>query len=120
MAVVEQQFAIRDILKGTDYALTIFTNEEITALRLFDKGGKAYLTCAATDKARLAKPEEIVLTNIVTGLATMRNKMGDAHAQSYRPSKHHAKLAVNAAKTLADFLFETHQHQQRRRETGCK
>jgi type I restriction enzyme M protein len=60
MAVAEQQFAIRDILKGTDYALTIFSNEEISALRLFDKGGKAYLTCAVTDKARLAKPEEIV------------------------------------------------------------
>jgi type I restriction enzyme M protein len=60
MAIAEQQLAIRDILKGTDYALTIFSDEEISALRLFDKDGKAYVTCAVTEKARLAKPEEIV------------------------------------------------------------
>ncbi len=47
------------------------------------------------------------LTSIVNGLAAMRNKMSDAHAASYRPSRHHAKLAVYAATTLADFLFET-------------
>ncbi len=39
------------------------------------------------------------LTSIVSGLAGMRNKMSDAHAQNYRPKKHLAKLAVNAAKT---------------------
>jgi hypothetical protein len=46
------------------------------------------------------------LSSVVHGLATMHNKMSDAHATSYRPAKHHAKLAVNSAKTLADFLFE--------------
>jgi hypothetical protein len=54
------------------------------------------------------------LTSIVSGLAGMRNKMSDAHAQSYRPRKHHAKLAVNAAKTLANFIFDTRQHQSER------
>lgn len=52
------------------------------------------------------------LTSIVNGLATMRNKMSDAHASTYRPSKHHAKLAVYAATTLADFLFETKAYQK--------
>lgn len=52
------------------------------------------------------------LTSIVTGLAAMRNKMSDAHATSYRPNRHHAKLAVYAATTLADFLFETKSYQQ--------
>src|ERR1035441_3432845 len=51
---------ISDILKGSDYALTIFTEQEVKAIKLFDKGGKPYLTCAASDKARPAKPEEIV------------------------------------------------------------
>jgi hypothetical protein len=55
------------------------------------------------------------LSSIIAGLAGMRNKMSDAHAQSYRPKKHHAKLAVNAAKTLADFLFETKQFQSMRK-----
>lgn len=52
------------------------------------------------------------LNSIIYGLATMRNKMGDAHATSYRPARHHAKLAVNSAKTLADFLFETMAYQK--------
>lgn len=54
------------------------------------------------------------LVSIVGGLAGIRNKMGDAHATSYRPSRHHAKLAVFTAVTLADFLFETKNYQQTR------
>lgn len=52
------------------------------------------------------------LVSVVGGLAAVRNKMGDAHATSYRPSRHHAKLAVHAAVTLSDFLFETKNYQQ--------
>ena len=51
------------------------------------------------------------LTSIVNGLASLRNKMSDAHVTTSRASRHHAKLAVNAAKTLADFLFETKTYQ---------
>ena len=54
------------------------------------------------------------LTSVVNGLSAMRNKMSDAHAATYRPSRHHAKLAVYAATTLADFLFETKNYQHRR------
>lgn len=60
------------------------------------------------------------LTSIVNGVAAMRNKMSDAHAASYRPSRHHAKLAVYAATTLADFLFETKSYQHERRVPGLK
>lgn len=52
--------SVNDILKGSEYALTIFTEQEVQNLALFLKGGKPYLTCAATDKPRPAKPEEIV------------------------------------------------------------
>lgn len=58
------------------------------------------------------------LASVVNGLAAMRNKMGDAHATSYRPSRHHAKLAVYAAITLADFLFETKNYQHQRGMLG--
>jgi hypothetical protein len=60
------------------------------------------------------------LTSIVNGLAAMRNKMSDAHAASYRPGRHHAKLAVYAATTLADFLFETKNYQRQRGALGAK
>jgi len=54
------------------------------------------------------------LVSIVTGLSSLRNKMGDAHVSSYRASRHHAKLAVNASKTIADFLFETNAYQNKK------
>lgn len=50
------------------------------------------------------------LANIVTGIAGLRNKMGDAHVRSYQPAKRHAVLVVNAAKTLAAFIVETMDH----------
>ncbi|MCW7536278.1 abortive infection family protein [Aquabacterium sp. A7-Y] len=52
------------------------------------------------------------LVSVIGGLAAVRNKMGDAHATSYRPSRHHAKLAVHTAVTLSEFLFETKNYQQ--------
>jgi type I restriction enzyme M protein len=51
---------ITEILKGSEYALTIFSDQEIKAIKLFDKGGKPYLSCAVGEKLRPAKPEEIV------------------------------------------------------------
>ena len=58
--VNNQNHKITEILKGSEYALTIFSEQEIKAIKLFDRGGKAYLTCAVSDKLRPAKPEEIV------------------------------------------------------------
>lgn len=54
------------------------------------------------------------LSSIVHGLAPLRNKMSDAHPAVFQPAKHHAKLAVNAAKTLVDFLFDTFEYQRSR------
>jgi hypothetical protein len=51
--------------------------------------------------------------SIVNGLASLRNTASDAHARSYRPEQHHARLAVNTAKTVVDFLFETYEYQKR-------
>lgn len=52
------------------------------------------------------------LISIVTGIAGLSNRMGDRHVRSYKPAKHHAMLVVNAAKTLANFFFETHKYQK--------
>lgn len=53
-------YVLADILKGSEHALTIFSDDEISDLTIFDKGGKPYLKCWATEKDRPAKPEEIV------------------------------------------------------------
>lgn len=52
------------------------------------------------------------LVSIIGGLAPLRNKMGDAHVRRYKPARHHAKLAVNAAKTVLDFVFDTFEYQK--------
>lgn len=52
------------------------------------------------------------LTSIISGMAGLSNRMGDRHVRSYKPNKHHAALVVNTAKTLTNFLFETHQYQK--------
>lgn len=51
------------------------------------------------------------LTNIVSGLAPIRNRMSDSHPLLYRPARRHAKLVVNAAKTVCDFLLDTFEAQ---------
>lgn len=55
------------------------------------------------------------LNSIVTGLAAVRNKMSDSHVLTYNPSKHHAKLAVNAANTFCDFIFSTLEYQKEKK-----
>tara|TARA_R110002072_G_scaffold30353_3_gene94848 strand:- start:1698 stop:2579 length:882 start_codon:yes stop_codon:yes gene_type:complete len=52
------------------------------------------------------------LRSIVGGLAAIRNTMSDAHSPRYRASRHHARLAVNSAKTVADFLCQTFEYQK--------
>lgn len=52
------------------------------------------------------------LTNVVNGLAPIRNKMSDGHARSAKPVPHHARVVVNAAKTVATFLVESYAFQQ--------
>ena len=54
------------------------------------------------------------LVSIVHGVSAARNSMSDAHARTYRPSAHHARLVVNAAQTLADFLLASYEAQRER------
>jgi len=42
------------------FSLDLFKSDEIAALEIYDKGGKPYLKCLASDRERPAKPEEIV------------------------------------------------------------
>jgi type I restriction enzyme M protein len=58
------QFSIDEIFRSQDtkHRLTLFKAEDVQWLetQLFEKNGKPYLKCLASDKDRLAKPEEIV------------------------------------------------------------
>lgn len=48
---------------------------------------------------------------LVEGLYDVSNKASDRHVRKYDPAKHHAKLAVNSALTLCEFLLESYKYQ---------
>ncbi len=45
------------------------------------------------------------IDSVVKGLAGLSNDSADRHATKFQTKKHHAKLAVNAAITISDFLI---------------
>lgn len=53
---------VTDLLTATHdgFGLDLFGPAEIESLVIFDKGGKPYVKCLASDRERPAKPEEIV------------------------------------------------------------
>jgi|SRR3972149_8957005 len=53
--------------------------------------------------------------SIVDGIDRISNQMGDRHRRRVKPEKHHAKLAVNSAKTLSDFLYDTWLYQKNKK-----
>lgn len=52
------------------------------------------------------------LNSLNSGLAGLSNKMADRHARQYKPEKHHAKLAVNSAFTMCEFLLDSYEYQK--------
>jgi hypothetical protein len=52
------------------------------------------------------------LVQVVNGLAPIRNKMSDGHPRERKPAAHHARVIVNAAKTIATFLVESYLYQR--------
>lgn len=56
----EKRYTIGEILKTSDYALTIFEDAEVQALDIFERRGSPYLRDFVDGRERPAKPEEIV------------------------------------------------------------
>ena len=52
---------------------------------------------------------------LISGLYAAANKASDRHDRRYHPAPHHAKLVVNAAIALGNFLYDTHEYQRARR-----
>ena len=50
--------------------------------------------------------------SIINGFAGISNSIADRHATATHPRRHHAKIAVNSAMILADFLLDSLEYQQ--------
>ena len=55
------------------------------------------------------------LQSQVAGLYELANTTSDRHARRYNPAPRHARLAVNAAFTLCEFLLESLDYQNRKK-----
>ncbi len=51
------------------------------------------------------------LDSIIYGLAGLSNESSDRHATKFKVKMHHAKLAVNSATTICDFLLDSLSYQ---------
>ncbi len=51
---------IKELFQDTEHGLTLFNEKLIDYIDIFDKNGKPYIKCLASDIDRPAKPEEIV------------------------------------------------------------
>lgn len=71
-ATRNRALTVAEILRGSEYSLTLFSAEEVAALELFDRDGKPYLTCWCT-----SKPRPVAL-----------GSMGDAAYQRFRCEIH--------------------------------
>lgn len=78
-----------------------------------------HLNPAADGLAPALRPILTGLSSMVDGLFEVANKAGDRHVDPTgpRPGGHHARLAVNAAFTLYDFLVASHHDQAARAAT---
>lgn len=97
-------YTLADILKSTDYSLTIFNQEEIAALQLYDKKGKPYLRDFVDNKERPAKPEEIVRQLFLYRLM---------HGYGYPASRIAVEKGVQFGSSIADkradiVIFDRH------------
>jgi hypothetical protein len=56
------------------------------------------------------------MTTTIQGIAALTNRASDRHHRIYKPQKHHAKLAVNCTFSFCDFILESFQYQQNKRQ----
>lgn len=91
--MTETASLLQEILKSSDYALTIFSEAEINALTLHDKNGKPHLYDAIDNKERPAKPEEIVRQLFLAQLL---------HKYKYPKSRIRVEVGVYFGSTIAE------------------
>ena len=56
------------------------------------------------------------MSTAIHGIAALSNRASDRHYRTYKPQKHHAKLAVNCAFSFCDFIVESFHYQQDKRQ----
>lgn len=56
----KEKMKIKELFENTEHGLTLFNEKLLDYIDIFEKNGKNYIKCLASDVDRLVKPEEIV------------------------------------------------------------
>lgn len=86
------------------------TYDENELSKLYSKTSKLLNLSPTQHSEQIFKTILSGCNNVVQGLGSLRNKIGDAHGggpKQAKPSPRHAALAVNLAGSMAMFLMET-------------
>lgn len=105
---------LKQLLRTTGTAF----NESEGDIRALYKLAAAPLNLAPKNESLETHLKTILegLQRQIGGLYEVANKASDRHARRYNPAPHHARLAVNVAFTLCEFLLESYEYQQKREE----
>lgn len=101
------------------------TYRTVTGTQFKDSEGDIRtLYAAVAERLNLSPKEQALETYLkailqgsvsqIGGLYELANKASDRHARKYNPAPHHAKLAVNVAFTLCEFVLSSYHYQQQK------
>ena len=109
-AITAARTLIESILKHILDEQSIQYSENLDLSELYKEVAKSLNLAPEQHQEKIFKQILGGANGIISGLGSLRNKLGDAHGKgkaSIKPKERHSELAVNLAGTMALFLYKT-------------
>jgi len=116
-AITTARTLIESILKHILDEKKIAYNENTDLSELYKEVAKSLNLAPEQHQEQIFKQILGGANGIISGLGSLRNKLGDAHGKSktnIKPKERHGELAVNLAGTMALFLYKTYKEQEKK------
>jgi len=113
-AITSARTLIESILKHIldEKKITYYENSDLS--EIYKEVAKSLNLAPEQHQEQIFKQILGGANGIISGLGSLRNKLGDAHGKtrtSVKPKERHSELAVNLAGTMAIFLYKTYKEQ---------
>jgi len=113
-AITTARTLIESILKYILDEKNIKYNENSDLSEIYKEVAKSLNLAPEQHQEQIFKQILGGANGIISGLGSLRNKLGDAHGKSktnVKPKERHSELAVNLAGTMAIFLYKTYKEE---------
>jgi hypothetical protein len=110
-AITAARTLIESILKYILDEKNIKYNDNFELSELYKEVAKSLNLAPEQHQEQMFKQILGNANGVISGLGSLRNKLGDAHGKSkvnIKPKERHSELAVNLAGTMALFLYKTY------------